>query len=520
MHVSPRAVLVAATLALALPVPDAAACGGLFCDNNAAPTLQTSETILFEVPGDGTITVTVGISYSGSPENFSWIIPVRETPDLSVTHPNFLSLLDAATMPRFRLPELVCSYPDICGACDGAGMPEGGGDSSVHVRDLPAVGPYDPEVISSEDPGALIDWLDDNGYGVTSAMEPLIAEYVTSNMKFLGLKLTPGETVGSIAPLRMTYAGTTPSVPLRLTAVGARPDMAVSVVVAAATRYQPGNWPGFAVDRNNVRASALGGTNYGALVAWRIDERGGRAWVTEMAGPSRSVIEELEELGVDDREGMDEIRDLVDSYPMVTRFATRISPWEMTTDPTFVPSANPSIDRWIDLSGRPAQEFCPEGHDWEWGMPAPAFGACARSYCGEGDCVAGDVEPSGLWPESCLCPEGTALVFGNLGSTCAPTDADVMGGDPCAVNPNRCGERGACVPINGQAACVCPTGEAFLDGECTADFTRYEPARLLAPVENEIKAGCDAGCEGGGVDGAWLILVAPLLGWRRRPEDG
>jgi len=505
------ALLAVAVVLFAAP-GTARACGGLFCAA-ATPTLQTSETILFEVPGDGTITVTVGIGYSGAPGDFSWIVPVSDTPTLAVTHPNFLSLLDAATQPRFLLPSAVCSDPIPCDDCESEGFDGGGGASSVDVQSLEPVGPYSPEVISSDDPGALTDWLADNGYGITDAMEPLIADYVTSGMKFLGLKLTPGQSTSRIAPLRMTYPGSNPTVPLRLTGVGALPDMQVAVLVAAGSRYQPGNWPGFAVDRANVRASALGSTNYEGLVTWRVDQRGGRAWATEMAGPSATVLTELNDLGLDDFDGMDEVEALVARHSNLTRFYTRISPWEMTTDPTFVSSALPQVSRTIDLSGRPEQEFCPDGMDWD--TVVEVWSECSRRYCGRGDCAAIDGEWGAL--EGCACPDGTAAMP-SWGSSCVPFDEDVLGGDPCAAaGADVCGESGSCVAFNGRPACVCAPGNAFIAGECQADFRRYQPERMLAPVANEIPSGCESGCEGAdGARGAWLLLMAPLLGWRRR----
>lgn len=506
---SPRSPAWILALLLSAPVP-ALACGGLWC-GSATPTLQTSETVLFEVPGDGTITVTVGISYSGAPEDFSWIVPVPDTPTLSVTHPNFLSLLDAATQTRLRLFSAICTDPYICGDCDSAGFGGGGGASSVNVQRLEPVGPYSPEIISSDDAGALTEWLEDKGYGVTARMEPLIADYVLSGMKFLGLRLTPGENPGAIAPLRMTYPGSIPTVPLRLTGVAAAADMRVSVLVAAGTRYQPGNWPGFAVDRANVRASAFGRTNYGPLVAWRIDQRGGRAWVKEMAGSSETVLDELSDLGFEDIDGFDEVQALVDDHRYLSRFNTVISPWEMTTDPTFVPSATPPVERWIDLSGRPDQEFCPVGTGWDREFSAEVFAECALTYCGRGDCAAVDFD-SGTGT-GCVCDRGAVA----LGGTCVPDDADILGGDPCgAAGAGVCGERGTCVPINGRAACACPAGEAFVGGECRDDFRRYSPERLLAPIQNEVPAGCDAGCADDGTNAAWLLLLAPAARWRRR----
>ena len=498
-------------LLLALLPGAAAACGGLFCGGSL--TVQSGERILFEVPGDGTISVTVGIQYFGDPDEFSWVVPVSETPDLTVTHPGFLALLDAATQPVITYPDATC-IPGNCEACDGAGTEDSSGATSdVHVLDLEPVGPYEPEVISSDDAGALTDWLEANDYRVTSAMEPMIAEYVASGMKFLGLKLTPGTNPGNIAPLRMTYSGTVPTVPLRLTAVAADNDTPITVLVAGSGTYVAGNWPGFRVDPTNVRASTYSGaTNYSALVRWRVNQRGGRAWVTEMAGPSRRVLDELEELNLDGQDGFDEVEELVGRHAYITRFFTHISPWEMTSDPTFVLGPNAELGRDIDLSGRATQDYCGTGYG------DPVLAECSMTYCGPGDCVSWldplDVEEGWNIPSTgCACPDGWAATGGAAGATCARIDADSVGGDPCASNPQICGESGVCVGINGRAACVCSPGEAWVGGECRTGFTRYQPEQLLADIPADVRSDCSS-CSSD-ASAAWLLLLLPM-GLRRR----
>src|SRR5690606_8285409 len=57
-------------------IPDAAACGGTFCDAGpqVMPVDQRGENILFVVDGD-TVEAHVQIEYTGDPEKFAWIVP-------------------------------------------------------------------------------------------------------------------------------------------------------------------------------------------------------------------------------------------------------------------------------------------------------------------------------------------------------------------------------------------------------------------------------------------------------------
>ena len=60
------------------PVPDPVA-GDEFAVN------QEAEQIIFEVPGDGTVTAHVLIRYQGKPSSFTWIVPVPSVPELALS---------------------------------------------------------------------------------------------------------------------------------------------------------------------------------------------------------------------------------------------------------------------------------------------------------------------------------------------------------------------------------------------------------------------------------------------------
>ena len=111
------AVVVAITAVTA--AEPAEACVGLFCSSiNPIPVDQSAERILFEVNSDGEVTVSVEIKYSGNPDDFSWILPVPETPTLGVIPAETLQLLDAASAPTFQAPFASCFGDDtFFGGC-------------------------------------------------------------------------------------------------------------------------------------------------------------------------------------------------------------------------------------------------------------------------------------------------------------------------------------------------------------------------------------------------------------------
>lgn len=523
--------LLAASLGLTALPTTALACGGFFCQ--ITPVEQNAERVLFEVdPSTGVLTTTVEIRYVGAPEGFSWVVPVPETPELLDVPVGALQVLDAATVPQIIAPPTTCSgMPGGMnrGTASPAMAEDDAGGGGVNVEDLPQVGPYDPEVVSSDDPAALIEWLNTNGYLITEPMEPYVADYVASGMKFLAMKLAPGSDVADVSPISMQWSGAEPMVPISLTSVSAEPEMGVMVFVAAAGRYESSNFTNLEVDVADVQADPRNGANnYYPLLSWLLDEAGGQAIVTEYADTAAITAQNLDNVFTqftEDAESREWVGEVLGRRAYVTRMYTRLSGWEMTRDPSFGPAASDAtVDRILDLSDRPAVEVC--GPDES--EPEP----CGQTYCGE-DALCATTD-AGI--DGCVCPEGaTARVISEPSSpggflrdtvVCQKTELEFMDAilgtelgpaDPCATLPPDA--FGTCVPVNGFATLRCDEGFAAVpDGVggavCARVQKTYEADQLLW------NSGCGgSGCSAGATVGSasWLLLLlAPLLRRRRR----
>ncbi len=527
LSLSAAGVVALSTAALSFS-PTAQACGGFFCQSIAVD--QNAERIYFEVNGDGTISAVVEIRYSGDAPGFSWVIPVNGEPALDVIPQSSLRLLDGATLPRI-IPPNQYGWEDgggVFAASDSAA--EGGDDDGgVTVEDLPQVGPFDPQLITATDAGPLVEWLMENGYTVTPAMEPYMDVYIDEGLSFLGMKLAPDAAVGDIAPIRMTFADDLPMIPLILTSVAAEPEMGFEVFISADQRYGAVGYSTLEVNEDLLMADPrTGETNYYAVLSWQADEAGGHAFFTEYASASETVISNLNNvyLGMEDEE---EARvwmiEAVNRHPYMTRLYTRMSNWEMNADPEFAPVEGGDVSNVHDLSDRPPIHYSVD-------VQPPV--KCGVNYCGDGALCA--ITDLGI--EGCACPNGfigrtiTAPRLGSLGSmptvACqmkafdlfdADETADELGlNDVCeAVD---CGEGGSCVARNGIAMCECGDGFAAVnvDGSptCAAVTDLYGPEQLL--WEDFYNTGC-AGCDSStpsrpGVSAALALLVGLIL--RRR----
>ena len=524
-------------LAATLPALPAFACGGFFCSRQ--PVDQLAERVIFAVNVEaGTTDMIVQIQYSGAAEDFAWVVPLGAVPEegsLDTFPLAAMVALDANTVPRFDLSGRC--FAGIMPGIDSA-TPDSIGGVTVHTRE--EVGPYDAAVVSSDDPGALTAWLRDNGFRVTSAMEPYIGLYSREGRPFLALRLAGGADIGDIEPFRMRLPGTSPGIPLRMTALAAEPEMAILVTVLGSQRYEGANWPNLEVPAEQVMAALVDEETFRVRFTWpaavarSVDEAGGRGWVTESAWPTAEllgVLRRTEPADAEQAEAIAALEPLLAGHPYLTRLYTRLSPEEMTSDPIFRRSDGGDID--LIESGFYSEECAvrdPEPCDF---LACGAGGRCAEvdettagCACVPGATARTTVGPDGFATVSCI---DRTMSFVSPGDRETPDDPPLP--DPCVGFD--CGA-GTCVPVNMTPTCECDRG-AVAVGSLTPDGTRL--TSCVAPLEAipetfyeqrlperaPLAPGYAVG--GGGLGCAvrpdaapslaWLALLGMLL-WRRR----
>ncbi|MEW5852737.1 MAG: DUF2330 domain-containing protein [Myxococcota bacterium] len=542
----------AATLAVVLPARDALACGGFFCSRS--PVDQSAEHILF-VMGPGTTTMVVQIAYSGGDADFSWVLPLGAVPDaesLEVFPQLALTSLAANTGPVFMMPQ-ECWYWGAEDAATGGNPPPNAGgtrndDVTVHVRE--EVGPYDVAVVESQDSSALVNWLRTNGYRITEVMEPYVDIYTAEGMKFLALKLLPDADVSQIQPLKLTLPGEAPMIPVRLTAIAAEPEMGILATIVGEQRYESANWPSLSIRDDEITYDpynvwGANGTNWTALVARKVDEAGGRGFVTEFAGATQPFLDQVRNSPVnntDQEAARNALISVLEGRPYLTRLYTRLSPEEMSTDPIFRRSELGDVDRVHQLSRIvDGVDMCPANTPVQ---PDP----CAFVTCGAGGMCRTDAE--GRTGCACLAEAtarpmttstgtGTVVCQDARMSFVNPGDRDDATGeliaDPCLTT--SCGEHGRCVAVNLTPTCSCDRGYIAVNGEggarCVAPSSPIPPefyARTLPepahPGRNgveprpsrRIDAGCACAVPNAELPAGFLALVVGLglLRARRR----
>lgn len=275
-------------------ISGALACGGLFC-NSAQPVDQVGERILFALVDDK-IEVHVQISYEGPAEEFSWIVPVPAEPELMVSTDDIFQRLGMSTAPLYQpvIEDLgECNSGVVTGqsapnvdmaASDGGGgqAPFEAPEATVTVVQELQVGPYDAQILTANDAGVLVQWLEEHDYDLPPGGEDKIAPYVSAGSYYIGLQLQKDRDAGDLVPVAFRYPGADPMIPLQLTAVAAGDDMRLQPFVLGPSRAVPENYLHVVV--NDLAVDWLtAGANYLDVVRRAADAAGGQGFVTDAA---------------------------------------------------------------------------------------------------------------------------------------------------------------------------------------------------------------------------------------------
>ncbi len=283
-----RARIALLSLASLTASADALACGGFFCDNQARPIDQAGERIVFALDqANHKVEMHAQITYTGTAQEFAWILPVPQPPDLFLSTDELFTVLGRNTAPIFQLQRVFEDGCDTPNSGGGGGVDDssdtgttGGG---VIVFSESTLGPYETVVLQGDSVQRVLDWLNEHDYNIPANVGDAMAPYVAADSWFVALRLSKDKTTGDLAPIGLTYDGDQPVIPLVLTSIAAAPDMPLVPYVFSSGRAVPDNYLHVVIDDlaidwfNN-------GANYPAVVTAAADAAGGQAFATDFAG--------------------------------------------------------------------------------------------------------------------------------------------------------------------------------------------------------------------------------------------
>ena len=160
----------------------------------------------------------LSVKYSGSTDEFAWVIPVESRPKMEVDK-------GAPFTELRRLTEIAQLRPKAAavGSVPGAAAPQ----ASVKVLERREEGPYDLAVLEASSGDGLYTWLKTNHFHLSKDAKGVLEHYVQRKFVFVAARIRNqaqgNQTVaqrlrdGNIAPMHLTFKAKELSYPLKVT---------------------------------------------------------------------------------------------------------------------------------------------------------------------------------------------------------------------------------------------------------------------------------------------------------------
>ena len=228
--------LATAVLTVAITTTAQAFCGFYVAKADTSLFNQASQVVLVR-DGDRTV-LTMANDFEGDVEDFAIVIPVPtmiEREQINVGDRAVIQHLDAYTAPRL----VEYHDPDPCArvlyemAATDRAVPESRQDlkrsarsRGVTIEAQYTVGEYDILILSAEESGGLVTWLNENDYKLPRGAERIVGSYLKQDMRFFVARVNLKEQAKLgyqyLRPIQVAYESNKFMLPIRLGTLNAR----------------------------------------------------------------------------------------------------------------------------------------------------------------------------------------------------------------------------------------------------------------------------------------------------------
>ncbi len=239
-----RTLLLAATILFGACESVRAFCG-FYVAQSGDKLLNHASKVVLAHEGDRTA-ITMSSDVSGNPRDFALVIPVPTTiqrDQVRLVQSQTVDHLDSFSVPRlveYFDPD-PCEPPMPASVRRAVPLPapameraRGADALGVKVEASYSVGEYDILVLSAQNSGGLLTWLNTNGYKVPVAAEPTVRSYLGQRMQFFVAKvnLERQERSGNpfLRPIQVEYRSPKFMLPIRLGTVNAEGPQEMAVL--------------------------------------------------------------------------------------------------------------------------------------------------------------------------------------------------------------------------------------------------------------------------------------------------
>ncbi len=288
-----------ATAALIGATTAAGAFCGFYVASTDEPLTNKASRVVLVHDAKQTV-VTMASDVHGDPRQFALVIPVPtvvQREQVRIVKPETVEHLANYSKPRLVeyndlnpcIPLPVPAPMPMMARAAGSIMRK----ERVTIEAAFSVAEYDIKVLSATEGGALVNWLNANGYRMPAGAAPVVESYLRQGMHFFVAKVNLDRMVdnpsGFLRPIRVTYQTPKFMLPIRLGTVNATgpQDMIVLALTRTgrveATNYQTAKMP-TGVDVPEYIADRFGAF-YDALFDRQVANHNGRAVFLEYAWP-------------------------------------------------------------------------------------------------------------------------------------------------------------------------------------------------------------------------------------------
>jgi hypothetical protein len=198
---------------------------------------------------DGRERLVIDTAHTGEGD-LAWIVPLPAPPKIEAVSPAVFRTIEVVTMPEARHEPSNAWQVGLCLVLAGALLSVSRSivaalgamllfllgaflfmspliprshEPTVTVRGRCRAGSYDTATVESTDAGALLSWLDRNGFKVAQGAREAIEKYVRDGWVFAVARLKSGGLGGRAHPLSFEFEAKDPVYPMRLTGTQDRP---------------------------------------------------------------------------------------------------------------------------------------------------------------------------------------------------------------------------------------------------------------------------------------------------------
>lgn len=168
------------------------------------------------------------VSYKGNVKEFAWLVPTPSRPTLSKVGWPIFHQLHQATAPVYRYwlnaDELLATGGGMMFAKARGGRVA---RPAVEVLEQRKIGFYDIAVLRASDSGALVGWLQDNCYAVTTRLTGVLDDYIRRGWVFTAARINTGAeeeakeplSQGVLQSIQLEFPSRQPIYPLKISSL-------------------------------------------------------------------------------------------------------------------------------------------------------------------------------------------------------------------------------------------------------------------------------------------------------------